>query len=651
MNAIQQTDKRLKEIEAELKKIYKTAQKEITAEWTAYMNAQNAYVKDLQEAYKRAKLYGTDAEAREVGRQLGIAKAERTLQNQHYKDMVNDVTDRIARANQTALSYVNNEMPWFYTINYNQAARDLDKVGMSFTLIDEGTVKRRVMDGDIKLPKKKLNVPKDKAWNTKKLNSEVLQGIVNGESMDKIADRILPVVDNNMSAAIRNARTMVTGAQNQGRQDSYDIMTQNGIVMKKVWIATPDERTRESHLMMDGEEVDPEQEFSNGLRFPGDPSGVPEEVYNCRCTMITNIIGFKKADGRIERIDYTAESGLHEQQIEEERDRREKIAAERQEQEKQKQAESSQTYKSKIEEIQRYVEKDGVTTEHVLNAGKAMQEEVKETYDKWQNDINDAKAAYEKAYQEQKEYSKLYDVEFDRRFNDMSLFDDKEYLEKVRNMELTLDDMRAKSLELNTKYWEAINKTRGDAPAEFLKEKLAEVREVGAKGINFDLHFNKSKSDVRKNIEYAYDKYPSSWVQKSVDRSTLKPRKVSRGYYSDYRSEICISGHNKRMRDETAIHELGHRFERAVPEIKEQEKLFYEKRTAGLPLEWLGRGYDRHEVSRKDDFISPYMGKDYGGSAYELVSMGFEYAYMEPLQLAKDPEMQQWILGLLAIVP
>lgn len=321
--AAKKTDKRLEEIEKRLHKIYEQAQDDLTKSWKNYMEAQNAYVKDLQEAYGRAKEFGTPEEVREIGKQLGVAKAERTLQNQYYKDMVKETTRKLANVNQTALSYVNGQMFWVYSTNYNQAAKDSDKVGFRFDLVDEATVRRRVMDGDIQLPRKKINVPKDQRWNTKQLNSSVLQGIVNGESMQKIADRILPVVNNNASAAIRNARTMVTGAQNQGRQDSYGMMDKMGIVLKKVWMATPDERTRESHLKLDGEEVEYDKEFSNGLMFPGDPNGAPEEVYNCRCTMVTDIIGFKKADGRIEYVGELDKDEFHDQQIEEERARRE----------------------------------------------------------------------------------------------------------------------------------------------------------------------------------------------------------------------------------------------------------------------------------------------------------------------------------------
>lgn len=267
------------------------------------MLEQNAYVKDLQEAYQRAKLYGTAEEAREIGKQLGVAKAERTIQNKYYKEMVEETTRKLANVNKTALAYINDEMPWVYATNYNEAANTARKVGMAFNLVDESTVRRMIIDDDITLPPKKLSIPKDMRWNTKQLNSAVLQGIFNGESMQKIADRILPIVDNNQKAAIRNARTLTTGAQNRGRLDSYNRLDQMGLVQKKVWMATHDERTRESHAWLDGEKVDIDKEFSNGLMFPGDTNGPPEEVYNCRCTVVDEVIGFRKPDGRIEYVD------------------------------------------------------------------------------------------------------------------------------------------------------------------------------------------------------------------------------------------------------------------------------------------------------------------------------------------------------------
>lgn len=186
--------------------------------------------------------------------------------------------------------------------------------------------------------------------------------------------------------------------------------------------------------------------------------------------------------------------------------------------------------------------------------------------------------------------------------------------------------------------------------ANILKNKLSQVREVGYGGIDVASHLNNSRSPMRKVIERAYDVYPKDWVRKSVNKSNLTPKKVQRGYYSSYRNVIAISDRGGNESFATAIHELGHRFENTMPEIVEIEKSFYNRRTAGEKLTWLGAGYDRSEKARFDKFLNKYMGKDYGGSSYEIVSMGFEMAYTEPVELLKDKDMAELIFGILAIV-
>ena len=199
---------------------------------------------------------------------------------------------------------------------------DYDTDLTTFSLVDEKTVKRLVDDGDIELPYKDLDKIKDKRWNTKQMSSKLLQGILNGDPVDKIAQSLIGIVSNNEAAAMRNARTMVTGAENRGRLDSYNELDEQGVIQKKVWIATPDDRTRESHLEIDGEEVDIGDKFTNGLNFPGDPSGDPSEVYNCRCTMVDRIVGFRRADGSISYIDAERDTTTHDAQIEKEREKR-----------------------------------------------------------------------------------------------------------------------------------------------------------------------------------------------------------------------------------------------------------------------------------------------------------------------------------------
>lgn len=195
----------------------------------------------------------------------------------------------------------------------------------TFDLVDKHTVERLVRDGDIKLPYKNLDKIKDERWNTKQFASRLLQGILNGDAIPDIANRLLDVVGYNEAAAMRNARTMTTAAENVGRQDSYEELDDNGVVQKKVWIATPDDRTRASHLEIDGEERDIDEDFSNGCMYPADPDCDDlSEVYNCRCSMRDHIVGFRRPDGSISYIGRERDTTIHDEQIAAEQEKRER---------------------------------------------------------------------------------------------------------------------------------------------------------------------------------------------------------------------------------------------------------------------------------------------------------------------------------------
>jgi uncharacterized protein with gpF-like domain len=62
-------------------------------------------------------------------------------------------------------------------------------------------------------------------------------------------------------------------------------MRQVGIT-KQQWLTAHDEHVRPSHAAQDGDEVALDETFKNGLRYPCDPLGPPEEVINCRCTVV-----------------------------------------------------------------------------------------------------------------------------------------------------------------------------------------------------------------------------------------------------------------------------------------------------------------------------------------------------------------------------
>ena len=283
------TDEKLEEMEKRLSAIYSRAEKEIQQTADEYFS----------------KFAKQDEAKRKLLEQGKITEEEYTkwrkgkmMYSRRFTEMKEQCAKQLLNVNQTALAYVNGELPEVYAINYNALKSAVDGVGgYSFTLVDADTVRNLAVTDTSLLPYKKIDPKKDIPWNMKKINAETLQGILQGESMDKIAKRLRNVQEMNRTQAIRSARTIVTGAENKGRQDSYKRAKEDGIVMKREWIATNDSRTRHWHAELDGVEVDIDEPWVNDfgeIMFPGDPSADPANTYNCRCSMRAKVIGFKK---------------------------------------------------------------------------------------------------------------------------------------------------------------------------------------------------------------------------------------------------------------------------------------------------------------------------------------------------------------------
>ena len=279
------TDKRIASMEAHLRAIYKRADKEVREAWDKYMQMAEEELKPLQKAYEDAKKSGDKEKIRETGRILAAKKREMTITNAHYKAVVERTAQELTHVNEIATAYVNGELPDVYALNYNFVATGMQEVsGISFDLYDAHTVRNLAMSDETLLPYKVVDVAKDVRWNTKLINSEVLQGILQGESMSDIAARLTHVENMAANAAIRNARTMVTSAENKGRIDMMDDAEKQGVIALKRWISTHDARTRDWHAELDGQMQEKDKPFENSvgkIMYPGDPSADPANVYNC----------------------------------------------------------------------------------------------------------------------------------------------------------------------------------------------------------------------------------------------------------------------------------------------------------------------------------------------------------------------------------
>ena len=285
------TDEKLEEMEKRLSAIYSEAKKDIQKKADEY------FLKFEKEDEKKRKLVEQGKLTEEKYKKWRQSKI---MYGKRFTELKENISKQLLNVNKTALAYVNGELPDVYAINYNALSEAVDGVGgYSFTLTDADTVRNLAQADKSLLPYKKIDPAKDIPWNMKNINSQVLQGIVQGESIPKISKRIMNVQEMNKTQAIRSARTIVTGAENKGRQDSYARAEADGIILQKEWLSSNDGRTRHAHLPSSFGSliVDQDKPFSNDIgliMYPGDPGAHPSNTYNCRCSMAAVVKGFKK---------------------------------------------------------------------------------------------------------------------------------------------------------------------------------------------------------------------------------------------------------------------------------------------------------------------------------------------------------------------
>lgn len=224
-------------------------------------------------------------------------RTNQMMMGKRWENLKEEITTDLYNKNDVAYSMVYGFMPEVYATNHNFATYQIEQqahIDTSYVLYDAEAVERLIADNPDLIPIKyqKLNELRDKRWNKKNMQSVMIQGILQGESIPKIAKRFGKTMgEKNRKCCIRNARTMTTSARNGGRFDAYKRAQGLGIEQQLEWMATHDGRTRDTHRWLDREQRPIGEKFSNGCRYPADPEGKPSEVYNCRCRIKSVVKG------------------------------------------------------------------------------------------------------------------------------------------------------------------------------------------------------------------------------------------------------------------------------------------------------------------------------------------------------------------------
>lgn len=240
-------------------------------------------------------------------------RRDQALHNDRLKALKRALTRDLTAADKMAMAYVNRVPAGVYAEGMNFATYEIEhgaKANTSFTLYDRNAVMELVANEPDLLPQAAFDKAKDSAWNSRHVTSAVTQAVLQGQTVPQLAASIAGIAAMDQRAAMKAARTAITSAHSLGKLKGYERAAGMGIDVKKQWLAALDSRTRGSHRHLDGETVELDAEFSNGLRYPGDPDGPASEVYNCRCTMVP-VIGDVEYD-EVERADKLGGMGYEE---------------------------------------------------------------------------------------------------------------------------------------------------------------------------------------------------------------------------------------------------------------------------------------------------------------------------------------------------
>lgn len=216
-------------------------------------------------------------------------RKDQALHNDQLKALKKALTQDLTAADKMAMAYVNQVPAGVYAEGMNFATYEIEhgaKANTSFTLYNKNTVMELVANEPDLLPHAAFDKAKDTAWNSRHVTSAVTQAVLQGQTIPQLATSIAGIAAMDQRAAMKAARTAMTSAHSLGKLKGYERAAGMGIDVEKQWLAALDSRTRGSHRHLDGETVKLDAEFSNGLKYPGDPDGPASEVYNCRCTLV-----------------------------------------------------------------------------------------------------------------------------------------------------------------------------------------------------------------------------------------------------------------------------------------------------------------------------------------------------------------------------
>lgn len=259
-----------------LQAVYNQALKDITQK----ANALQEEIYKIQDKYNSIE----DEQERETLKSMERSKVYQKQYQDSLKTQVNGILDKM---HQKEFKTVNEYLNECYDKSFTGNMYVLHGEGIPLIVpIDQEKVVRAVQINS-KISKGLYSrLGEDVDLLKRKITAQISRGVATGMSYSQMAQQLAGYTKTGYNNAIRITRTEGHRIQQESTMDACYAARERGADVVKQWDATMDANTRESHQMVDGEVRALDEKFSNGLMYPGDPSGSAAEVINCRCVLL-----------------------------------------------------------------------------------------------------------------------------------------------------------------------------------------------------------------------------------------------------------------------------------------------------------------------------------------------------------------------------
>lgn len=246
----------------------------------------------LKQVYQRASM-DCERKIRELAGRTDMENLQSIVYQKQYQETLKKQLDGILDALQNKeFENISEYLTGCYEDGFLGALYDIHGQGIPFIFpIDQVQVVDAVQTDSKISTNLYTRLGEDVSYLKKSIRAELSRGIANGLTWTEMAAHIAHGMNSPfhkaMNKAMRISRTEGHRIQNRAQMDMLNKAKENGADVVKQWISTLDDRTRESHKVLDGQIREIEDYFEvNGhkAKYPGG-FGVASEDIHCRCCM------------------------------------------------------------------------------------------------------------------------------------------------------------------------------------------------------------------------------------------------------------------------------------------------------------------------------------------------------------------------------